>query len=284
KDSACSADYRRTLNAGYQDYMTHFSQWTHRIGIQYSHQPAYNLPLEMLGDIPLPDAPECESLGFGDNVDAYRQFSGPAHLSNRNVVSNEMGAVFKPAYMLTIPELLYSIKRAWSGGVNMVVLHGYTYSGNYPNTTWPGYTAFNFEVSEMWNQFQPAWIHMKDYLDYISRNQYVLQQGRPQVDLALYLYETPWSAVDLLHSNNITAAGYTYDYVAPDNLVSPQATVRAKVLAPDGPNYKALVFASPEYNISTFNLVREDVAARVVKFAQKGLPVSGWADCGGRVA
>ncbi|KAH3511309.1 hypothetical protein KXV55_002464 [Aspergillus fumigatus] len=273
KDSACSADYRRTLNAGYQDYMTHFSQWTHRIGIQYSHQPAYNLPLEMLGDIPLPDAPECESLGFGDNVDAYRQFSGPAHLSNRNVVSNEMGAVFKPAYMLTIPELLYSIKRAWSGGVNMVVLHGYTYSGNYPNTTWPGYTAFNFEVSEMWNQFQPAWIHMKDYLDYISRNQYVLQQGRPQVDLALYLYETPWSAVDLLHSNNITAAGYTYDYVAPDNLVSPQATVRAKALAPDGPNYKALVFASPEYNISTFNLVREDVAARVVKFAQKGLPV-----------
>ncbi|KAH1656554.1 hypothetical protein KXV37_003136 [Aspergillus fumigatus] len=248
-------------------------QWTHRIGIQYSHQPAYNLPLEMLGDIPLPDAPECESLGFGDNVDAYRQFSGPAHLSNRNVVSNEMGAVFKPAYMLTIPELLYSIKRAWSGGVNMVVLHGYTYSGNYPNTTWPGYTAFNFEVSEMWNQFQPAWIHMKDYLDYISRNKYVLQQGRPQVDLALYLYETPWSAVDLLHSNNITAAGYTYDYVAPDNLVSPQATVRAKVLAPDGPNYKALVFASPEYNISTFNLVREDVAARVVKFAQKGLPV-----------
>ncbi|KAH2528091.1 hypothetical protein KXW97_002103, partial [Aspergillus fumigatus] len=172
KDSACSADYRRTLNAGYQDYMTHFSQWTHRIGIQYSHQPAYNLPLEMLGDIPLPDAPE----------------------------------LFKPAYMLTIPELLYSIKRAWSGGVNMVVLHGYTYSGNYPNTTWPGYTAFNFEVSEMWNQFQPAWIHMKDYLDYISRNQYVLQQGRPQVDLALYLYETPWSAVDLLHSNNITAA------------------------------------------------------------------------------
>lgn len=48
KDSACSADYRRTLNAGYQDYMTHFSQWTHRIGIQYSHQPAYNLPLEMV--------------------------------------------------------------------------------------------------------------------------------------------------------------------------------------------------------------------------------------------
>ncbi|KAH1581721.1 hypothetical protein KXX69_002634 [Aspergillus fumigatus] len=186
KDSACSADYRRTLNAGYQDYMTHFSQWTHRIGIQYSHQPAYNLPLEMLGDIPLPDAPECESLGFGDNVDAYRQFSGPAHLSNRNVVSNEMGAVFKPAYMLTIPELLYSIKRAWSGGVNMVVLHGLSLM------------CFKMELTLLFEQ--------KSLL---------------QTDQTI----RPW------------------------------------------------FFASPEYNVSTFTLVREDVAARVVKFAQKGLPV-----------
>ncbi|GFF56219.1 hypothetical protein IFM58399_10263 [Aspergillus lentulus] len=273
KDSACNADYRRTLNAGYQDYIAHFSQWANRVGIQYSNQPAYNLPLEMLGDISLSDAPECESLGFSDNVDAYRQFSGPAHISNRNVISNEMGAVNKPAYMLTIPELLYSIKRAWSGGVNMVVLHGYTYSGNYPNTTWPGYTTFGYRFTEMWNQIQPAWIHMKDYLDYISRNQFVLQQGRPQIDLALYLYETPWSAVDLLHSSNITAAGYTHDYVAPDNLVPPQVTVRAKVLAPDGPSYKALIFASPKFNITTFNLIREDVAARVVEFARKGLPV-----------
>jgi hypothetical protein len=48
---------------------------------------------------------------------------------------------------------------------------------------------------------------MKDYLDYIARNQFVLQQGRPQIDLALYLYETPWTAIDLLPSNDITAAG-----------------------------------------------------------------------------
>jgi hypothetical protein len=67
--------------------------------------------------------------------------------------------------------------------------------------------------------------------------------------------------------------GYTHDYVAPDNLVSPQVAVRAKVLAPDGPRYKALVFASSTFNVSTFNVVREDVAARVVEFAQKGLPV-----------
>jgi hypothetical protein len=48
KDSACNTDYRRTLNAGYQDYIAHFSHWTNRIGIRYSNQPAYNLPLEMV--------------------------------------------------------------------------------------------------------------------------------------------------------------------------------------------------------------------------------------------
>ncbi|KAH1379329.1 hypothetical protein KXX49_006926, partial [Aspergillus fumigatus] len=192
-------------------------QWTHRIGIQYSHQPAYNLPLEMLGDIPLPDAPECESLGFGDNVDAYRQFSGPAHLSNRNVVSNEMGAVFKPAYMLTIPELLYSIKRAWSGGVNMVVLHGYE-----------GLLG----------------LHLAESIRIAARP----STGRfGAATLTIMLRRITSFHRRLLFEQK--------------SLLQTDQTIRP------------WFFASPEYNVSTFTLVREDVAARVVKFAQKGLPV-----------
>ncbi|KAH3323093.1 hypothetical protein KXV19_007860 [Aspergillus fumigatus] len=217
------ADYRRTLNAGYQDYMTHFSQWTHRIGIQYSHQPAYNLPLEMLGDIPLPDAPECESLGFGDNVDAYRQFSGPAHLSNRNVVSNEMGAVFKPAYMLTIPELLYSIKRAWSGGVNMVVLHGY-------EGLLGLHLAESIRIAARPSTGRFGAVPLRD----------PVERRRPA---SFEQHNCCW----LLFEQK--------------SLLQTDQTIRP------------WFFASPEYNVSTFTLVREDVAARVVKFAQKGLPV-----------
>ena len=39
-------DYRKVLNDGYQEYIQHFREWAHSIGTEYSHQPAYNLPLQ----------------------------------------------------------------------------------------------------------------------------------------------------------------------------------------------------------------------------------------------
>lgn len=41
-------DYRDILNDGYQNYLSHFENWTHSIGARYSAQPAYNLPLQMV--------------------------------------------------------------------------------------------------------------------------------------------------------------------------------------------------------------------------------------------
>lgn len=160
-----------------------------------------------MSDIPLVDTPECESLGFSDDVDNYRQFSGPAHLYAKQVISNELGAVNTAAYSLTLPELLFHTKRAWSGGISMVVYHGSPYSGNYPNTTWPGYTTFNYMFTDMWNRIQPCWQHMKDTLDYVGRTQFILQQGVPQIDLAFYLYETPYTPVHQYPSENLQILG-----------------------------------------------------------------------------
>lgn len=190
-NSVHQADYRKILNDGYQEYLSHFQQWTHSIGTQYSSQPAYNLPLQMvsishgalspisndlqLSDIPLVDAPEGESLGFSQLVDTYRQFSGPAHLSNKTIISSELGAVNVPAYTLTMPSLLQQIKRSFAGGFTTHVLHGFPSSTTYYNTTWPGYTTFWYEFTDMWNQIQPAWKHMSDYLGFVGRNQWVLR-------------------------------------------------------------------------------------------------------------
>ena len=47
--TSVNLDYRRTLNEGYQDYLTHLNEWAGRIGTQgFSAQPAYNLPLNMV--------------------------------------------------------------------------------------------------------------------------------------------------------------------------------------------------------------------------------------------
>lgn len=264
-------DYRTVLTSGYQDYIDHFEEWSHSRGVEYSNQPAYNLPLEMLRNIPSVDAPEGESLGFEDSVTSYRQLSGPAHISGRNVVSSEMGAVSGPAFNLTIPQFLYHGKVGFAGGITQHVLHGAPYSGNYPNTTWPGYTTFYYLYSEMWTPNLPTYGsgHLKDTLDYFGRNQWVLQRGVPKMDLAVYYYAAPWApgGEDAFGgANGLGALGYTYDYLSPQNLLLPQATVQDGVLAADGPSYKALVFSGQD-------IITSEAARAVLGFAQAGLPI-----------
>lgn len=50
--------------------------WAQGLGVQYSSQVAYNTPTDMLSAIPSVSAPECESLDFAHNIDAYRQYVG----------------------------------------------------------------------------------------------------------------------------------------------------------------------------------------------------------------
>ncbi|KAJ4289046.1 hypothetical protein N0V90_011388 [Kalmusia sp. IMI 367209] len=278
-DSIYQLDYRKALNDGYQQYLAHFQQWTHSVGTEYSTQPAYNLPLQALSDIALIDAPEGESLGFSQNADVYRQFAGPAHLADKNVISTELGAVNTPPYWLTIPNLLQQIKRSFGGGFTMNVIHGFPTLTPYPNTTWPGYTPFTYQFTEMWNQIQPAWQHIKDSLDYVGRNQWVLQQGQPKVDLALYAYAAPWTIVTRYDSDNLRHwgmypenllilwsllmnTGFSYDYLGPDNLGSSDAFVKNNKLGV--PEYKALIFSNQ-------TIINVKAAEALIEFASQGL-------------
>jgi hypothetical protein len=136
--------------------------------------------------------PELESLGFAESIALYRQFTGPAHFSNRNVISTEVGAVLGGAYKLRVPELKDLFAGSFASGVNMMVIHGYAYGGEYVGTTWPGYTPFQYEYTETWNYRHPAWIHLNDTVLYAARNSLVLQTGIPKVDVAFYYFENPY--------------------------------------------------------------------------------------------
>ena len=180
-------DYRIALAEGYQEYLSALVNWTHSLNVTFSSQVSYNLPLDMEASIPFVDVPECESLQFEDNVDGYRQFSATAYLAGRNVISIEIGAVFGLAYEYTIPDLLFSVNRALAGGVNRFVIHGQSYSGNYTATTWPGFTAFRYLVSDLYSDKQPSWNHgLQAAMDYMSRMSWVQQQGMGKLDLAFY--------------------------------------------------------------------------------------------------
>lgn len=263
-------DFRGALLAGYRDYLEGLTNWVNKeLNLQMSAQVSYNLPMDMEANIPFVNAPECESLQFESNIDGYRQFAGPANLAGKRVISNEMGAIMMKAYNLQHHELLGYINRAFAGGVNQMVLHGQSYTGDYYGTTWPGYTAFVYLFSELYSDKQPSWNHgLGDVLNYTARVQYLQQSGVPRTDVVIYnkVSGTNPSFPTLYSSNDLIDVGYTYTYLSPDNFALSQATVKGNTLGPDGPAYKAMVITSNS------NLTLDGVNY-IQKYARAGLPV-----------
>ncbi|EJT69034.1 hypothetical protein GGTG_13431 [Gaeumannomyces tritici R3-111a-1] len=262
-------DYHNTLADGIKDYLQTLTNWTNGVlKLQLSAQPGYNLPVDMLATIPIVQAPECESLGFGDDIDLYRHFTGPANLAGKRVISNELGAVIMSAYRYLLSELLFSANRGFAAGINQYVIHGQVYSGNYYATTWPGYTPFSYLFSELYSDKQPYWENgLADVLGYMGRTQLVQQSGVPRVDVAVYSKQSTTSPLGVGYkAADLQKNGWTYTYVSPANFDLPQATVNNGVLGPNGPAWKAIVIES------TRNLTLS-AASKVKEYAGAGLPV-----------
>ncbi|PVH71603.1 hypothetical protein DL98DRAFT_383782, partial [Cadophora sp. DSE1049] len=262
-------DYRSTLSYLLTTYYQHLVDWSREyLGMQFSGQIGYNLPVDAQ-IIPIVDAPEDEELQFNDRIESYRQFVGPANIAGKTVISNEIGAALYASYKLTFPELLTSVKRAWSAGNNQMVIHGATYSWQYPNTTWPGYAGFGYRYSEAHSRHQPAWEHgYSDAINYIARTNWVLQSGIPQRDLVFWkkASATDNSFPILYNFTDLESAGYGYEYISPENFRLPLATVERGVLARSGPSYKALIIRQDD-------ILTLDGTIKLAKFARQGLPI-----------
>lgn len=225
-----------------KEYLKSLTAFASSLGMASSTQVGYNLPIDMLSNIPYVDAPETETLGFDPQLDTYRQFAGPAGLAGQRIISLEAGAVMQRQFQSSIPEQLYYIKRSVIGGVNSFKLHGMPYSGAYPNTTWPGFVPFSYVVSEMHNRLQPSWDFYRDSMDYTARVQHAMQTGVAKVDLAFWLKRDSYVSITSSYQDaDLAAAGYAYEYLSPDNFVLPDAYVEDQLLAPKQQGFKALI-------------------------------------------
>ncbi|KAE8343154.1 hypothetical protein BDV24DRAFT_161591 [Aspergillus arachidicola] len=190
----------------------------HHLGLKFSQQVGYNLPVDMLEAIPSVDIPETETLSFSNLIDGFRQFSGPVNLAGKNVISIELGADFGQAYYQTWTELLQEAKHAFVAGVNQLVIHALT---------------------------PPAGLDVgyKQAMDYLARCQFILQEGVPRVDLVFWDKQTAQDAYPgiLYEPTDLQDAGYTYEYLSPENFDSPMAYVKNGVLAPQQQAFKAMI-------------------------------------------
>lgn len=124
----------------------------------------------------------------------------------------------------------------------------------------------SFDFSDMHGPRQPAWDYYKEYLDFLARTQYLLQAGVAKVDVAIYRKDYNFATNPPFASTSLTSAGYSYEYVSPENLKLPGVFVSDGRLAPAGPAYKAFIL-NHQANITV------DAAQRLLQYAQSGLPV-----------
>ncbi|OTA96829.1 hypothetical protein M434DRAFT_27444 [Hypoxylon sp. CO27-5] len=269
-DAGVIADFRSTLSNGLFSYLHNLTSWPKQfLGLQFSQQVGYNLPVDTLQLIPDVDAPETETLGFSNTIDGFRQFCGPANLAWKSVISIELGADIIRTYIQTWSDVLSEANRAFVAGVNQMSIHGAIYSHEYANTTWPGYTSFQYLFSGQHYHHQPAWdVGYKQANDYLARVQFVLQSGSPKVDIAFWDKQTAQnsSIPSLYQSDDLVRKGYTYTYLSPENFELDAAYVEDGVLAPLRQQLKALIIR--ENDTMTVAGVKH-----LQRYAKAGLPI-----------
>ncbi|KAH8879860.1 hypothetical protein GQ53DRAFT_853096 [Thozetella sp. PMI_491] len=251
----------------YNEYLTELNSWANRyLNIQFSCQVSYGMSIDELASIPLVNAPEDESLEFANEIDRYRQYAGPANLAGKRIISNELGAQIYRAYQQTLPELLDIFKHAIAGGVNQVVIHGSAYSGNYPNTTWPGMVTFGYQFSDSHNRHQPAWEDYRSSVDYMARQQWVAQTGIPRRDVVFWEKRYWFPGNTSYGETDLLQRGYTYEYLSPENFGLPDAKVVDGIFAPSHQAFRALV-------VRTLDYLTVSGTQRLADFAHAGLPI-----------
>ncbi len=145
----------------------------------------------------------------------------------------------------------YSLKKAgdfaFTSGINRFIFHTYIhqpYSYLQPGFTMGRYGT-HFGRLNTWWQFVPAWI------DYLSRSQFLLQQGTTVTDIGFLFHN------DIRYSNpsSMTRTPDGYDYVVfyPKHLAKMQC-INGQIVVPNGPAFKILVL--PDYPFMSFDALK----------------------------
>ncbi len=307
-------DYFQTLSELFEEeWVMTLKRWANKRGLEFRAEFAYGGTFSNSTVAQL-DIPMTEAFQLADTLDGYRAQAGAVHMGDRNVFSIEccvtVTRLMNDNYSTTWERMLSVFHNSFAGGLNEIILHGVTYP-DAPGASWPGFNNFTNwlgagrpGISEEFGPRQPYWQHMPDVMDFVGREQLVLRQGRPQVDVAMYRHSywdygfpfgTPpagsaseWfgecdrpEGCELLNDHTLERAGYTYEFVGPALFDLPGAgvrhgrlmgtTVRKGDSGPDSPAYKALVLDTEQRNHVDGMPWR--AAQQILRYARQGLPI-----------
>jgi len=233
---AVRRDYGRTLTELFEDrFLVPMHEWAAKNHVRFRIQN-YGLPPATLASYRHADIFDGEGFEWR-TLSATRWASSASHLFGKPVTSSETWTwLHSPAFRATPLDLKAEADQHFLSGINQLIGHGWPYSP--PEAGTPGWM---FYAAGVYSDKNPWWPVMADTSRYLQRVSFLLRQGDPVADVALYLpTEDAWSLIrpgsgrnlnlwsgirDLVGSAIIPAildAGHTFDLIDDETLKEAQ--------------------------------------------------------------
>jgi hypothetical protein len=125
---------------------------------------------------------------------------------------------------------------AFCEGINRIMLHQATCQP--PSDGKPGY---EFCAGQHWTPNITWWEQSKPFFTWLSRCQYMLQQGKFVADVCFYLGERPPTLAPPKYIIPSLGPGYDCDYSNAEVLLTRMSVKNRRIVLPDGMSYRLLV-------------------------------------------
>jgi hypothetical protein len=175
-------DWGQTLTElANENYLTPIREWAKRHGTLFRSQ-TYGTPPVSLSSNALVDLPEGEGSQWR-HPSSTRWASSASHLYNRPVTSSETWTwLHSPVFRATPLDMKAEADLHFLEGINQLIGHGWPYSP--PLAGEPGW---RFYAAAVFNNHNPWWMAMPDIALYLQRISFLLRQGQPANDVAVYV-------------------------------------------------------------------------------------------------
>lgn len=266
-------DLRHTMDEVFIDnFFKHFAKVAHSMGAEVYTEGAGGevLPIDPMryygvSDIPMtefwyPKAPSSQN----EYAKPIYNAASATHLYNKSKLAAEACTQVGVKWN----EHPFSVKSLidynFAKGVNHLVFHTFSHTPQtdvYPGSSFGGNIGFPLVREQTWWKYMPEWI------EYLSRNQYVLQQGEYVADVLWYYgddFDRPPFDLDAFPK------GYKFDYLNEEILQEKLSVKDGKIHVENGGDYRIITLRDSEnILLSTLKKLKELVINGAVVLGDK---------------
>ena len=258
-------DMRKTISDLFNEYyFGYFNTLCEQNGLLSAIEP-YSGPFESLSAGKGADVVMGEFWSGSTGHGSVRLASSLAHIYGKSIVAAEsFTATDSQGKWQNIPSNLKALgDLTFSQGLNRYIFHRYAmqpWTDRFPGMTM-GPWGFHFDRTTTW------WKQGKEWISYISRCKYLLQQGIHIADVAYFVGEDVPSETRFSNVQDID--GFEYDAVNADVLLNGATVQNGRIVLASGASYAILVLPPAERTMTP------ELLAKIKNLVEQGATVHG---------